>query len=329
MINDVFSFKPTDTLFFRGAEPMIMGKSHSSNFNFPPPVYTIEGAIRTLLYFKDKDKYKDLIKIGENKGGFNVIGPMFLAGGEIYIPAPYSWYKEGDPSEKENVKKYSKFMEAVKSLKETKIIKPVKLGEDLDFIKMKSDKIYWAKPENNELGSLGGNWINFKDLLNNSDEAKIFSTSNFFKTEPHIGIALEKNRTARESHIYAFTHSRLLEDVEILFAVDEEVPLEEEEVLTLGAEQRFGLLRKVKNQDFEKLEKKMKDNSNADGYMSLSITKGDENVNKKVIATGKIQYLGGWDLHKGFHKDMVGYFPVGTVFEDKCCYGLIPIKLIN
>ncbi len=334
MISNIFSFKPADTLFFRGAEPMVMGESHSSNFNFPPPAYTIEGAIRTLLYFKDKDKYKDFIRIGKNKGGFNVIGPMFLAGGKVYVPSPYSWYKESKKENKaqceknnsKHEKEYAKFTLAAESLDKTKIIKPKKLDQDIDFIKIKSENIYWAKPEDSELMSLGGNWIDFNDLLNDCNEPKIFSTSNFFRKESHVGIALNKNRTVRESHIYAFTHSRLLEDVEILFGLDIDVPLEEKEILTLGAEQRFGLLRRVKNQDFEKLEKRMKDNGNTGYYMSLSIMKGDENANKTVIATGKIQYLGGWDLSKGFHKDMAGYFPAGTVFENKYCKGLILIS---
>lgn len=325
MIGNIFSFKPTDTLFFRGAEPMIMGESHGSNFNFPPPIHTIEGAVRTLLYFKDKIKYKDFIKIGERKAGFNTFGPMFLVGSEVYIPAPYYWYREKDTTKKRK-KTYNRFKESEKNSEKSKIVKSAKLSADINLIKAKDDNIYWAKSENNELESLGGNWINFNDLVNGADNAKIFPTSDFFSIEQRTGIALKENRTVRESHIYTFTHSRLLEDVEILFTVDRDIPLEEKEILMLGAEQRFGLLRRVKSQDFETLEKNMKDNDGKGVYINLSLTQGNEDLNKKVIATGKIIYLGGWDMHKRYHKDMVGYFPAGTVFETKCCSGLMKIS---
>ena len=335
MINDMFQFKPVDTLFFRGAEPMVMGESHSSNFNFPPPSQTIEGAIRTLLYLKDKNEYRDLIRVGERKGGFNIFGPMFLVEDIIYVPAPYSWYRESSKTCKlsnkkdetgEQSKRCRRFKEIARSTEEIKIIKS-KMLENSEFIKIKSDKLYWAKPENGELESIGGNWIDIKDLLESSHEIRFFSKSHFFASEQHVGIALEKNRTVRKSHIYSFNHARLREDVEILFFTDEVLPVNNEEVLTLGAEQRFGLLKRLKN--FESLKKTFEtynEPNDSNGYMCLSIIKGDAELNRQVIATGKIQYLGGWDLYKSFHKDMIGYFPAGTVFKDKVCDRLVPIK---
>ena len=335
MINDVFSFKPVDTLFFRGAEPMVMGESHSSNFNFPPPSQTIEGAIRTLLYFKDKNGHRDLIRVGKRKGGFNIFGPVFLAGDEIYVPAPYSWYREsskkcGQGDKKadihEQAERYFSFVKKAVNIPKIKIIKS-NILDNTGFIKIKSDKLYWAKPENDELESIGENWINIKDLLESSGEIRIFSKAHFFAQEQHVGIALEKNRTVRKSHIYSFNHARLMEDVEILFLTDEALPVNNEEVLTLGAEQRFGLLKRLKN--FESLKKTFEtynEPNDSNGYMCLSIIKGDAELNRQVIATGKIQYLGGWDLCKSFHKDMIGYFPAGTVFKDKVCDGLVPIK---
>jgi len=328
VISDTFSFKPTDTLFFRGAEPMIMGESHSSNFNFPPPIHTIEGAIRTLLYFKDKVKHKEFIRAGEKKGGFSIFGPMFLVENEVYVPAPYNWYREKDTATKmkKNIKTCTMFREIAKDSARVNIMKSAKLSDGINLIKTKDNAIYWVKPEGSELESLGGNWMNVKDLINGSDNAEIFPTSNFFSIEPRTGIALTSNRTVRESHIYAFDHSRLLENVEILFAIDRDIPLEDKEILMLGAEQRFGLLRRLTNQVLENIEKVLEDSSDKGDYMSLSIVQGDSNINDNVIATGKIRYLGGWDLHKRYHKDMVGYFPAGTIFKTRCCNGLMQIS---
>jgi CRISPR-associated protein Cmr3 len=315
---------------------MVMGESHSSNFNFPPPVHTIEGAVRTLLYFKDKSKYADLINIGEKKGGFNIIGPMFSVNGEIFVPAPYSWYKEDSKKSdkcdenmnkkiKEEIKHVCKFTDVFKGAKKVKIFKSNLLEGGADLIKTKTNKIYWAKANNNELVSIGGDWINLNDINSGSDEINVFATNQFFNTEPHTGIALKENRVVRESHIYTFTHARLLEDVEIIFGIDKSMPIEDEEVLALGAEQRFGTLKRLKN--FGNLKEKLNSGNKNGGYMSLSIVEGGQNLeaDKHIIATGRIQYLGGWDLHKRFHKDIVGYYSAGTVFDEKFCEGLIPI----
>jgi len=44
-----YSFLPQDTLFFRGAEPAVMGENHTASVIFPPPAHTIQGALRTAV----------------------------------------------------------------------------------------------------------------------------------------------------------------------------------------------------------------------------------------------------------------------------------------
>jgi CRISPR-associated protein Cmr3 len=60
--------------------------------------------------------------------------------------------------------------------------------------------------------------------------------------------------------------------------------------------------------------------------LSLSIIEGTDEANHAVVATGKIQYLGGWDLHKGFHKPMRGFFPAGTVYNKKLNNNFVAMK---
>jgi len=329
LIEDMFSFKPADTLFFRGSEPMVMGESHSSNYNFPPPVHTIEGAVRTLLFFKDKSKYADLIMAGKKKAGFSTIGPLFYVNGEVFVPAPYSWYKEISKKSKQkkeetNIQKRN-FTNDLKESKKTKIFKLNPLKDAADLIKAKTEKIYWAKADNDEIETIGGSWINLNSIGSSSDELDVFAIDQFFNIEPHTGIALKEDRNVRRSHIYTFTHARLLEDVEIVFGTDKALPIDDGEILTLGAEQRFGYLKRLKN--FENINEKLNSiNNNSGFYMSLSIIEGGRNTeaNNHIVATGRIQYLGGWDLHKKFHKDIIGYYPAGTVFSfsEKFCNGL-------
>ena len=71
-----YSFEPSDTVFFRGSEPMEKGHDHTANSIFPPPIHTIAGAIRTYFYNIDKKnnekKYSHIVKIGEEYGEFNL-----------------------------------------------------------------------------------------------------------------------------------------------------------------------------------------------------------------------------------------------------------------
>lgn len=302
-MNNLYEFKPVDTLFFRSSEPMVMGENHTSNFNFPPPAHTIEGSIRTYFYKINKVKYSEIVKVGEKKGSFNVIGPFFKENDKIFLPAPYNWFME---KQKDKVWKNCK-KEEKEEIKKIKVIKSNKINTDI--IKLSNNDIYWVKPTDKEIETLGGKWILFSDLFGNKEEVEIRSSSDFFIQEYRTGIALEEDRKVREGHIYAFTHARIKENVSIIFGIDKELPLEDGTVLTLGAEQRFGKLKKI---DYE-----LNFDTNGSLYMNLSIFEANSNANKCVVATGKPLYLGGWDLAKGFHKPMRGYFPAGSVFKEK------------
>ena len=50
---DWYKFNPVDTLFFRGAEPMIMGENHTVSHVFPPPAHTLSGALRTAVLIQN------------------------------------------------------------------------------------------------------------------------------------------------------------------------------------------------------------------------------------------------------------------------------------
>lgn len=290
-----YSFEPSDTVFFRGSEPMEKGQDHTANSIFPPPIHTIAGAIRTYFYNIDKKnnekKYSHIVKIGEEYGEFNLVGPFFKIGKKIYLPAPYSWFIDKSAVSTENAK--------------YPIIKSYPIQSNL--IKTSSGNIYWAKGEN-ELESIGGKWINYDNLINDTDESEIRDVTDFYVSEPRAGIALNNDHTARESHIYWINHCRLKDDVSLIFSIDID-DLGENGILTLGAEQRFGR--------FKKEDLKINLDTDGDLFMSLSLTPVFPEANNSVISTGKIQYLGGWDLYRRFHKPMKGYFPAGTVFNKK------------
>lgn len=309
-----FEFKPVDTIFFRGAEPMSMGESHTSKLNFPPPLTTLTGALRTAIlrennlriddYYAGKIDNNIFSIIGDSKGdaGFTLNGPFFSKDGDVFIPAPYSWYAEKSDD--------------IETIKKVKVLKSEEL--QLSGIKTSGNKLQWVKNAQQEVETLGGKWLKLVDFNSGKNEIEVYSTSHFYDTENRVGIALEKEqRKVREGHIYQFNHVRLRDGYSILLGSDKELPLPQNGTLTLGAEGRFGQYNKINNiSDFQ-------DDGNL--YMNLSPYPADEQAKKTLIASGRPLYLGGWDMQKGFHKDMLGYYPQGSVFSEKLNQNFISI----
>jgi len=298
-----YTFEPADTLFFKGAGPMNLGENHTATLNFPPPAHTITGALRSTLLARHGISIKqyyggdvdaDLMAVigpADGKAGFEVIGPLFQVGETIYVPAPFSWF-----TDKEEVRNP---------------ICPVYRGYALEshiFI-TSGNGIIWARGKTGELQSLGGRWISVGELRSQSEAMSIKETDDFYQVEAQIGIALEPNRSVRPGHLYSFQHARVKLGVKMVFGVDRPIPLSRKGVLRLGAEKRFGVYEKATGIHHE--------SGKSGYYMSLSVIEGNESANEAAVCTGKIQYLGGWDMKRGFHKPMKGYFPAGTVFNKK------------
>ncbi len=313
-MNKWYKFSPVDTLFFRGAEPMAMGENHTVSSIFPPPAHTLSGALRTTVLKNHKISFDDYGNgkvpkeiteaIGEagSDAPFNIFGPLFMQNENLYVPAPYCWFTDKSALEKN---------EAVPVYR-GKLITP-------SLVKTEHPNLLWAKGIDSELISIGGNWIQFSDIGSGFSSLQVKKTEDFFVTEQRTGIALHHNRRVRKGHLYSFNHARLTDNVSLVFAVDKSLSIPDEGVLSLGAEQRFGTYQTINEFPFQ-------DDVKTDFYMSLSILLASEEVNSSIIATGKVQYLGGWDLNRGFHKPMKGFFPAGTVCNKKINSNFIAIK---
>ena len=307
-----YKFTPVDTLYFRGAEPMNLGENHTASHVFPPSAHTLSGALRTAVlmqkavsietYADGKAPAEIYDAIGKAGGPapFDVMGPLFMLGDDVYVPAPYSW-----------------FMEKEGGNGKVEVIKGKLLNNRL--LKSEATEFLWVKGKKIEMVSLGGMWIKKEDLYSVETFIEVKKSDEFFKNEPRTGIALEKNRRVREGHLYSLNHARLKQDVCLVFGTDLNLPLYDQGVLKIGAEQRFGWYEKMSQEN-------MHFNDEGNLYLSLSIIEGTNEVNSVVIATGKIQYFGGWDLYTGFHKPMKGFFPAGTVCDKKINNNFIAIR---
>ncbi|HBN26549.1 MAG TPA: hypothetical protein DD405_03665, partial [Desulfobacteraceae bacterium] len=179
-----YSFEPADTLFFRGAEPMNIGENHTATANFPPPVRTLKGALRTIILKQNKipiDQYYDnnidgelleIIGQADKKAGFSIIGPLFELDKMTYVPAPYSWFFDKDDGKKDEVK----------------IHKGVFINSSL--IKTSLKKLFWTKGEKGELETLGGKWISLSDLYSQNNIISRKGIDDFYHMENRTGIAL-------------------------------------------------------------------------------------------------------------------------------------------
>lgn len=321
-----YEFYPSDTLFLRGAEPMVGGTSYETAQLFPPPVSVISGALRTAVlaqrqipihsYAKGHPVEEVIGKYGEG-APFNVIGPLLKYQAQYFIPAPFTWFVEipedgdsGTPEQQDTLQ-----------ILETELLDPVVAGE----LGLKSSNPLrgWVK-HGHEIKSVGGGWVSLKDMLKGNRNLEKGSTflqpghdsNGIFSREERVGIAMDSRKSVEEGKIYMARHIRLKPGTSLVWAVDRDCGLEPQGVLSLGGEQRFGKYAEIK-EEFELP-------VSGSRYLALSPVAVSQESSDALMATGKVIYRGGWDLAKQFHKEMRGYYPAGSVFMDNVNHSCIP-----
>ena len=305
-----YEYLPSDTLFLRGAEPMVSGTSFETTQIFPPPVSVISGAMRTAVlaqqqvsirqYKQGNSVWEKIGKFGE-PAPFKVLGPFLKYQGAFFVPAPFTWFTE------------NKFTDTIISVREAVPLDRAvqqRLG-----LKSSSPSMGWTL-HNKEVKSVGGSWIDLGELLKGSQTygngKTIFLSRNaqtrLFSMEERTGIAMDSTRNVLESQIYTARHIRLNPGVSLVWGTDRSCGLASEGVLSLGGEQRFGRYREIENEfQFPEIGKR---------YLALSPVPVTPETSKVLVGSGKIVYRGGWNLARQFHKDMTGFYPAGAVFTE-------------
>ena len=157
---------------------------------------------------------------------------------------------------------------------------------------------------------MGGKWVKVEENMFHKDILTFKDIRAFCTVETRVGIAIDANKkVVREGHIYSVNHVRLNKNVELVFGIDGEIELEDEGVMMLGGERRFGRYQMIEEVNIP--------NGGTNMFSSLGITEVNDLTNKILIATGKLNYIGGWDLNRGFHKPMKSFFPAGTIFNER------------
>jgi len=304
-----YQYTPSDTLFLRGAEPLTAGMDFEVPSVFPPAVSVISGAIRTAVlsqrdvtlatYKQGVAELESLIGLYGDEAPFTVSAVFIEKGGRIYAPVPCSWMTESQ-----------------ESCTGINVVQPLELpaaARNHMGICGSAEHVYWGKHHNN-LRSLGGNWITLEALAAQkkkltTDTDILIGNSSFVSQEERTGIALDQHRRVKESQLYTARHLRLNDDCSIIWAIDRDTGLAKEGILSLGGEQRFGYYREREPVALPA--------GNGTQFMATTPTPVRDVPEADVIASGKLQYRGGWDLSRQFHKDMIAFYPAGTVFGRK------------
>lgn len=335
--------EPVDTLFFRGAESMEAGENHEVDTMFPPMPATITGAIRTAIlrqqriapaaYLAKPDSFLQKYPLlgSPREPGFTLLGPLFMIGRDILLPAPAHWFADlPASSEMKWDEKY-----------------PVQTAKPLPAETLglagSVDRPFWVhNPSGSDMKSLAGYWATketFSALkgdkagvifCNSPDRlqpgsAAIMPSSAFFVREERVGIALTPQRTALEGHLYSTVHIRLRDGVRIVAGINSshEITLDTEGVLQLGGEQRlcrYSFLPEVK----------LPENAGSSMLFAMSpleMSRLPPELAESPRASGKLLRVGGWDMEKGFHKPMSAWLPAGTVIFAKRVTNNLPYCL--
>lgn len=321
-MSEWYSFSAVDTLFFRGTESMEKGSDHFADTLFPPSKETIIGALRTHFLiehgipfhkynrsdFKD-DKVTGAIGRSDDeieKLPWSLIGPLIEKNEELYVPAPFTWYVD-----KEQQVEYEK--SDSRDTKNLEIIKAKKTESSLVYL---DSDLLWIYSNSGEIKSLGGMWVNLHSLRGKAP-VKLLSTKDMYVGELRTCIALAgETKHVREGHLFSMQHLRLQAGIKIVFGITGTLDIPESDILYLGGERRFGRYRKIEV-DFPN-DSEPKDIKKESLYLSLGPLDGTkEGIAESLVATGKINYMGGWNMRTGFHKPLKGYYPAGTVLSRK------------
>ncbi len=334
---------PLDTLFFRGAEPMIAGEDHEVRSVFPPLPETLVGALRTAVLFQRRLKPRDFTRDGgpspeilekfpllgtPDQPGFQVLGPLLWYAGENhasawFFPAPAHCYGEleGELEHGQEV-----HMQTAGPLDAE--------ARALGLCGSTPEPLWVKQPMGRELKSLSGYWLNLaaletcqrgvgvlchlKTLDRDYDPTlpALLSPEALYVFEERVGIALEAAiRRVRRGHLYSATQVRLKPGVSLAVGLDQELApgqLNSQGLLVLGGEGRQARYSVLEDGPSWPAGESF-------WVMSLSpfpFSNLEEwNWQSQPRCSGPLVRRGGWDLKKGFHKPMRAYLPAGTVIQ--------------
>lgn len=304
-----FSYCPLDTITLKAAGRW--GERGTTEF-FPLPAQTISGALRTAVLREHgvdlsrgaswPSEIIDAIGQPGSEAPFTLTGPLLRKAGRLLVPAPHHWYVHTDEEEGKEKKRLLKAFELNSPLIFCSSAKPLRWVSHL------------------KVEALAGKWIPLESLnLKDGNDVTAWGRADLADDdELRVGLELDLDKhSARKGKLYSLRHLRLRPDVELVWAIDGDLPLPPSGLLQVGGERRYGRYERIAS-PIEVAEGPL--------HLALSMIRVTPETKAALVAASSLQYLGGWDLNRGFHKPMSAYYPAGSVFDHPLPSITIPIS---
>ncbi len=333
MISQSWDFSLLDTGFFRSGQPFLAGEGGHSRVvsHFPPPVTTLQGAIRTALAaargWHPGQRWPDELGDSASLGRLSLQGPYLVWDEEPLFPAPLSLL----------FKKIETNSASDWEIISTCLVPGVKYNCDLGQgvrLPRKKEKLEGAyPPENLYLTRLGYSAV-AKGEPPSKDEA--FFQEQLWHEEARIG--LKRNaatRTAEDHNLYRIGHIRpdhRLKIRVIVSGLPNDWSMLQQQIVPLGGEGRLAALEinPITADNYRSLLPTCPNLEPAEdgsvrytvslitpasstdrGQLKELIRKGPHNAPGNCVSAciGKPQLYGGWDLEKQEPRPLQPYLP--------------------
>lgn len=335
--------EPSDVWLFRDGRPFTAGEGHAAETLYPPPPFTVQGALRSWLLGRELVDWRTFLdqsdtaaqnmatKIGHppregvagSLGAFAMRGPFRarLTGGraEILYPAPLDVHHVRDRG--------------------WRALRPVKTNAQMNWDEgfcplLPDPRDTTEKPDEESSGTL--TYGSLMDYL----EGRLFGLLGRpeVEREQRLGIAMDYGPgRAADGMLYLAEFARLRPSTDyerygLLVEATDALTWPNEAVISMGGEMRAALVRTLTAAEAPVtlpalspgLRFKIvlltpawfasgRQPENGDWAIFFKAP-ADVKVNCIAAAVGRPQFLGGWDAARGKHKPLRGFVPPGSVF---------------
>ena len=336
-----WDFTLLDTGFFRSGQPFHAGEGGHSRIisHFPPPITTLQGAIRTALATArgwqpgQSENWPEELGDANDLGLLSLHGPYLVWDGDLLLPAPLKFL----------IKKTPGSNTAGRIEIETAFLEPGEnfycdLGKAVCLPRKKEKLDGGRLPENLYLTRVGYNDV---AAGRKPSQNEIYFQRQLWLEEARVGLKINpETRTAKEQNLYRIGHIRPEHRLKIRVIVDglpPGWPAIEQQVVPLGGEGRLAAAEvgPVSFEDYQGFLPACPGlNPARDGEIRYTLSlitplpstskvkleqiilNGPLNAPGKCISAciGKPQLYGGWDLKDQEPRPLQPYLPPGSTW---------------
>lgn len=323
-MSKLWKFSALDSLFFRDGSPYNAGEGGQGQVaaNFPPSMFTVQGAVRTALASgqgwtpEKRGQLPEELGNPEDLGELKLKGPYLFKGEEVLFPAPllYLQKREGEKVSCTFLVPGDVIECDLGAKRLPRPVSPLRGG--------KAPEGYWLKKSGLEKVLAG----------EIPEEGEMLDQGGLWKAENRTGIGLDQDtRTTKDRMIYYSVQVRPEKDVTLgvfVSGVPEEWHRQVPAVVRLGGEGRLAEITVEDNGANILPSPVLNPEGGSINFTVVLITPGFYEDTKKVIengppgipgncisaCTGRMQQVGGWDIVNRRPRPLYPVVPAGSAW---------------